>query len=148
MVDCCSAGQQTKEKVSGIDKERIPNKRGPETKEATNKSASQLIATDVKCDPRNMQQNKTDPRDRNVPKCRQQNASNVKSKVGVGVTWDRAISEDHTKVGKEEQRSKPVLGRSRRALLSQKRTLRAEEVAAREKKKYCKGLSIKAAVLL
>ena len=110
--------------------------------------ANRATPTDKQVNQRRNEQQKVDSRDSNLKKCRKQGVNNVGKKGGVDVTWDRKASAAHTETSQEKQRSKPVLGWARKALLSQKRTLRVEEVKALENKKYRKGLSIKAAVLL
>ena len=123
------------EKVSGKNQQRISAERGIKKDTTTNAKNAHEPATDATETQRTSQQRNEGPRD---PKCRKQAHINIESQTGVGVAY-----------GKEtNQRSKPVLGRARQALLSQKRTLQTEELAALEKKKYRRGLSIKAAVLL
>ena len=116
---------------------------------ATSEATKQGSATDEE---RQQRKPRADPRESAPPKCRKQNrlpiANDSDRKVGESVTWDQKTSATHSETSKDRQRSKPVLGRARKALLSQKRTLRVEEAAVLAKKKYRKGLSIKAAVLL
>ena len=123
------------EKVSGKDQQRIPAERKPKREATTKAKSIHKRATEPTETQRTTQQRNEGPRD---PKCRKQAHINIESQTGVGVACGKDTN----------QRSKPVLGRARQALLSQKRTLQTEELAALEKKKYRRGLSIKAAVLL
>ena len=135
--------------MSEANQKPIPQIREAGSKTTTSEAAKQGNATDEE---RNQRKRKADPWESDPPKCRNQNtyyiANDIERKVGVSVTWDRGTSATHSETSEERQRSKPVLGRAWKALLSQKRTLRAEEAAVLAKKKYRKGLSIKAAVLL
>ena len=128
----------------GQNNEPRGDKAGRDPKELANRATP----TDKQVNQRCTKQQKVDPRDSSLQKCRKQGVNNVGKKGGVEFNWDRKVSAANTETSQGNQRSKPVLGRAQKALLSQKRTLRVEEVKALEKKKYQKELSIKAAVLL